>query len=272
MTRRRRGRSGRRKPGWIDKAGWLAVVIAVVALLGGVFAISFDKPEGVDEMLCPKVRGPAAGLVVLLDLTDPLNKTQHKRLREIVDRRIADAVPDTLIAVGAVRTEVNARGVDFVSCKPRDGKQADDLYENPRMIAEQYEKKFRDPLDAIISGMLQSPAAKSSPIMESLQALLVGVAGFVDAQYPKRVVIVSDLLQHSPVFSFYRGDNWRRFVRSPAAQRLAGRLKDVTVEICRVPRPNARVNNAEVDNFWVNYFERAGVSRIFTSTCPLGDL
>ena len=250
----------------------MLVVVVLAAVIGGFIFSILNEPEGTDETLCPVKSGPAAGLAVLLDLTESLKKVQHERLRGLLDRRIVDAVPNTLIAVGTVRADAGARGADFVSCKPKVGDQANELYENPRMIAERYRTKFRQPFDAIVSGMLRSPAADSSPIMESLQALLVGAPGFVDAKYPRRVIIVSDLLQHSATFSFYRGDNWRRFVRSPNAQRLAGRLEGVEVEICRVPRPGARVNKAEVEDFWVNYFDQAGARRLLTSTCPLGDL
>lgn len=272
MARRRRGRPGRRKSAWVEKAGWSAVVLVIVALVAGVVFVELDKPEGTDENLCPAKSGPVAGLAVLLDLTDPLKKVQLERLRGILDRRIADAIPNTLIAVGTVRVDAGARGADFALCKPASGEHASTIYENPPMIAERYRQKFQNPFSDILDRMLRSPTANSSPIMESLQALLVGAPGFVDAKYSRHVIIVSDLLQHSTAFSFYRGDNWRRFVRSPAAERLAGRLKGVVVEICRVPRPNARVNKAEVDNFWVNYFDRAGVRRVLYSTCPLGDL
>ena len=108
--------------------------------------------------------------------------------------------------------------------------------------------------------------------MESLQALLVSTPGFVDASYPRRIIIVSDLIQNSETFSFYRDDSWRRFIRSQDAERLAGRLRGVEVEICRIPRPGAKVDKATVDDFWANYFDRAGASRVLTSTCPLGDL
>ena len=272
MARRRRYRGGRR-PGWIPQLGWYLLIGVVLSSLIGVFVFSqLNKAERTDENLCPAKSGPAAGLAVLLDLTDPLKRVQLERLRRFIDRRIAEAVPNTLIAVGAVRVDASARGPDFTLCKPASGEQASKIYENPRRIEERYRKKFRQPLDNIFERMLRSPTANSSPIMESLQALLVGAPGFVDAKYPRRVIIVSDLLQNSAAFSFYRGDNWRRFVHSPNAQRLAGRLEGVVVEICRVPRPNARVNEAEVDDFWVNYFDRAGTSRVLTSTCPLGDL
>ena len=153
-----------------------------------------------------------------------------------------------------------------------EGEEANALYQNPGMIEERYRKEFREPFDSIVSAMLDSRGADRSPIMESLQALLVSAPGFVDATYPRRVIVVSDLIQNSETFSFYRGDIWRRFIRSQDAERLAGRLQGVEVEICRIPRPGGRVDKSAVDDFWVNYFDRAGVNRVLTSTCPLGDL
>ena len=244
----------------------------VIVLIAGVILVQSFKGEEVDERLCPKASGPAAGLAVLLDLTDSLNPVQHKRLRGLLNKRIADAGQGTLIAVGAVRADASERDADFARCKSATGEKANELYQNPRMIEERYRKEFLEPFEAIVSTMLNSPAADRSPIMESLQALLVSAPGFVDASYSRRVIIVSDLIQNSEAFSFYRGDTWRRFVRSQDAERLAGRLQGVEVEICRIPRPSAKVNKAAVDDFWVNYLDRAGASRVLTSTCPLGDL
>ena len=253
---------------------WGAVTAAaVVVAIGGVILVqSVLGMEEVDERLCPKTSGPVAGLAVLLDLTDTLEPVQYQRLRGVLGKRIADARQKTLIAVGAVRAAARERGADFARCKPLEGEEANKYYQNPGMIEERYRKEFLEPFEAIVSAMLESPAADRSPIMESLQALLVSSPGFVDASWPRRVIIVSDLIQNSEAFSFYRGDNWQRFIRSQDAKRLAGRLQDVEVEICRIPRPGAKVDIAQVDDFWVRYFNRAGVSRTFTSTCPLGDL
>ncbi len=273
MVRRGQGHRRKRRTKRLENVWWCLLIALFSVILVVVAVVWFqNRPANTSENLCPTKSGPVAGLAVLLDLTDPLKNVQTERLRGILDRRIAEAIPNTLIAVGAVHADASARGADFALCKPESGERANEIYQNPRMIAEQYRKKFRLPFDKILERMLRSPKADSSPIMESLQALLVGTPGFVDAKYPRRVIIVSDLLQHSAAFSFYRRDRWATFVRSPNAQRLAGRLNGVVVEICRVPRPNARIKKAEVDDFWVNYFERAGASRVFASTCPLGDL
>ncbi len=267
-SRMTRGR-GRSTPNWV----WAGVMaVAVVVAISGVVLVPSFKGEGVDSRLCPKSSGPTAGLAVLLDLTDSLNSVQHKRLRGILDNRIKDAKQGTLIAVGAVRVDAPERDADFARCKPATGEKAKKLYQNPRMIEERYQKEFLEPFDAIVSMMLDSPAAERSPIMESLQALLVSAPGFVDASFPRRVIIVSDLIQNSMAFSFYSGDNWRSFVRSQDVERLAGRLQGVELEICRIPRPGTKVDKAAVDKFWVNYFNRAGASHVRLETCPLGDL
>ncbi len=268
--KRRRARGRTAAGNWL----WGSVIAAIVTLV--VVTLIFMKTRletgGVDEWLCPDNSGPTAGLAVLLDLTESLNSVQHERLRGVLEDRIANAQQGTLIAVGAVREKDDDRGTEFARCKPMEGQQANDVYQNPRIIEERYNENFLEPFQAILTDMLDRPEENASPIMESLQSLLVSIPTFVDAEYPRRVIIVSDLLQHSEAFSLYRGDTWRRFIQSVNAPRVAGRLMDVTVEICRIPRPNAAVDDSQADNFWINYFDRAGVQRIVTSSCDLGDL
>ena len=133
-----------------------------------------------------------------------------------------------------------------------------ELYQNPRLVTEKYEKGFRQPFAASLEKMLKAERADRSPIMESLQAALAATPGFLDAEYPRRVIIVSDLLQHSAVFSFYRRDTWRRFQRSRDFERLARTLPGVAVKILRLPRPKAKIDPAEVEDFWANYFDQTG--------------
>lgn len=115
-------------PNWV----WGAVTAAAgVVAIGAVVLVQFVfKGEAVDDRLCPKASGPAAGLAVLLDLTDSLNPVQHKRLRGLLDKRIADARQGTLIAVGAVRADASKRDADFARCKPATGEKANELYQN----------------------------------------------------------------------------------------------------------------------------------------------
>lgn len=262
-----RGGSATHSSGWY----WLIIIILVLGVGGSVAAYQlwFKPPEYNKSTLCPKT-GPEAGLVILLDLTDRIGATQHTRLRSILEKEVFDARQNTFIAVGAVRSEPSKRGVDFALCKPMKGSAASELYQNPRIVAEKYEKGFRQPFVASLEKMLKAKRADRSPIMESLQAALVATPGFVDAKYPRRVIIVSDLLQHSAVFSFYRRDTWRKFQRSRDFERLARTLSGVKVKILQLPRPKAKIDPAEVEDFWANYFDLAGARPVRRQM--LGDL
>ncbi len=254
------------------QAGWWALIVAtLVGLAIVVVLIREFQPPSIDKTtLCPKETGPVAGVVILLDLTDPLSPTQHARLRGILEAALAEAEANTLFAVGAVRTDPTRRGAEFKLCKPLEGKEANELYQNSRLVQDRYRKEFKRPLDSVLEEMLAAEAANRSPIMESLQALLASTPGFLDAEYPRRVLIVSDLLQHSAAFSFYRGGSWRTFIRSSESRRQARNMTGIDVEIYRMPRSNTKIDIADVEDFWVNYFDRANVQSL--STRPLGDL
>ncbi len=281
MTRRRRRRSSQtysqRRKTRVDggstnhNVAWSVLGVAALAILGGAFWFmnSLEKSP-LDDALCP-ADGPTAGTVIILDMTDSVGRGQNALIRQKILSVIKQSETGTLFAVGLVRTEEEERGARFVICKPRSGLDANEFYENPRMIKELYEAEFRIPLDMELEAMLSSGVADSSPIMESLQATLSDASGFADASYPRRLILVSDLLQHSSVFSFYHGDTWQKFLNSNQFQRLARNLVDVNIEILRLPRPGANIPDwAEVDDFWVNYFEHQGVAQVYVST--IGDL
>ena len=235
---------------------WLLLAAAAVAILGVAIWLMFAlRQPHLDETLCPP-SGPTAGVAIILDLTDPVEPNKIAWIRQGIQSEIDDATTGTLFVVGLVHPEAGMRGAKFAICKPPSGAQASELYENPRMIEERYVSAFREPLDIALGDMLSSGVADRSPIMESIQSTLADAPGFSDAKYPRRLLLVTDLLQHSPAFSFYRGDTWESFKESANFQRLARNLKNARVGILRMLRPRAKIpDSQEVDHFWVNYFE-----------------
>ncbi|HEU0222720.1 MAG TPA: hypothetical protein VFR34_11005, partial [Paracoccaceae bacterium] len=236
---------------------WLLIVISVLAMAAGFFAVQWVRRSGqIDAAtLCP-ADGPAGVLVAVLDLTDPLSPAQSARLRGELQREIEASPAGTMISVGLVSADPANWGARFALCKPREGKEASELYENPGLIAERYEKGFREPLDATLGAMIGRAAEKSSPIMEGLQAVIAATPGFADSKGSRRLLVASDLLQHSEVLSFYRGEDWEHFAASRDFTRLAGNLEGVEVLLLRVPRPQARIAEpAAVEDFWANYFD-----------------
>jgi hypothetical protein len=151
------------------------------------------------------------------------------------------------------------------------GAEGGEWTRNPTQLDRRFQAGFLAPFEAELGGMLDAEEAQESPIMEGLQALLAGQrAAGVRVEGRRRIVIVSDLVQHSEALSFYRGDDWESFRASPDFARLARNLDGVEVTIVRIPRAGAKVDASAVDDFWVRYLDAQGAGRVDVE--PLGDL
>ena len=145
-TRVRRRRS--RTKGNTKIVPWVLIVAMIMLSVVALFGVQLLKPPTLDETtFCPEETGAVAGLVMLFDLTDAINRTQRARLQQVLNKTITKAPINTLVAVGAVRADPTKRGARFKRCKPDDGMQANELIENPRLIAERYNEEFKQPHD-----------------------------------------------------------------------------------------------------------------------------
>lgn len=267
-------RGSRRGDG--TNTGWLYVAGAIVALgfLGFAFWWSNQDStaKAVDETtLCPVATGPVGQTVILLDLTDPLSPAQHAQLMTWLEKEIDDAPQGTQFTLGVVSDDPTQWGATDPLCKPQTAESASSLTQNARIVEERYQQKFLQPLTENLTMMVRSSGANRSPIMESLQALVSDTPGFITSNLPRRIVMVSDLLQHSDALSFYRGGDWESFRRSPAYQRIGAALVDTDIRIYQVPRPTEGVKDpAVLEDFWIRYFEVQGAH--LPRVTRLGDL
>ena len=248
--------------------------VAAVGLLGAaVWTMNRTAAEmAVDEAtLCPKATGPVAETVMLFDLTDPLSAAQGKQLQQYLEREFAEASVGTQFTMGVVSETAGDWGATAPLCKPRSEKDVSSLTQNVRLVQARYDERFLAPLTANLARMISTSGADSSPIMESLQALVADSPGFLTFAGPRRLILVSDLLQHSDAMSFYRGDDWQSFASSRAFQRLGRTLEGVEVTIFAVPRVVARIRDpAVVEDFWIHYFELQGAG--LPKVRSLGDM
>ncbi|MCG6941133.1 MAG: hypothetical protein LJE69_07775 [Thiohalocapsa sp.] len=244
-------------------AGLLALVIANVRLGGG---------DAIDmATLCPRA-GPTGAFAVLLDVTDPLTPQQQHRLDQLLRQEVQALPVGTRVTFGLVSPDASIRSDTRLKlCKPLQGSQASSLYQNPALVEARYREGFVDPLHNALTDLLAAPAADSSPIMESIQALIIDAFADLRPTQPKRLVIASDLLQHSDVFSFYRGQRWGDFAQSADYGRLARNLDGVDVTLLQLPRPaSAGRQDAAMLGFWREYFEHQGAHAVHRVV--IGDL
>jgi hypothetical protein len=264
MARRRTSRRSSRRRRSRDGGGdwkWYVAIAACILLVAGIGLISSRlKAAGqIDEATLCHRGGPLNTTVVLLDLTDPLNRTQQARLENIIDQEISRSTVDTMIVFGIVSEFPEKWGAKFAKCKPETGETANALYENPILIAERYDREFLKPVGDTLSSLLTAEPENQSPIMEALQSLLADAPDFAEARGNRKLLIASDMLQHSDSLSFYRGQGWDFFQDSKGADRLASNLVGVDVEIFRIPRSGSNIPPSDiVEGFWTRYFDRQG--------------
>lgn len=261
MARSRRQRRGR-EGGAIGTFLAVVFIIAMISGTGAYFYWSYSRSDfQIDAVsLCPKT-GPTAHLAILVDTTDPMSFTQVEAARQQIERKIADAAVHTRISFGTVNPDLDTRGGTFFSmCKPQSGADANILTQNPQMVEDRFRNEFTGPVSRAMGTLLRVPEAESSPIMESAQEFAARIPGFTITEVPREVVLMSDLIQHSDIFSFYRGGDWNSFEAAGGPSRFGSAFGGATVTVLRIPRLPEK--NAIVDNFWVRYFDAQGFDDI----------
>lgn len=251
-------------------AGVLLGLIGLAGIGGMIYVYLFlvDRTEYDEATLCP-VDGPVAHLAILLDMTDPVAPAQIASARSFIEDEIDAARPGTMISVSLVEAESGRRGdPKIMLCKPKSGDEAHALYENERQIRRRYLEKFQEPFDERLDAMLSAGESPSSPIMESLQGLVAFTPGFRTFDGPRKLVIFSDLMQHSDALSVYRGMDWDDLQRAGGERRLARSLADAEILLLRASRP--RKARVDVDDLWARYFDAQGAGRVRVRS--IGDL
>lgn len=271
MRKGKKGKSARRKGSSSFWAGVLLAVLlaAVSAVAVVVFRMVAEAPTYDEATLCP-TSGPTSSLAILLDLTDPVSATQSQSLHRILNERVDAAPVGTLISVGIVSEDASEWGAQFARCKPATGSDANFLYQNPGLIADQFQSGFVVPFQQALERMLAAEEQRSSPIVESLQRLIEDTLTMTRGRSPDRLIIVSDLIQNSDRVSFYSCQGWDHFRSNGTA--LTRNLDGAQIVLARISRPGpSSCVSAHLEEFWSRYLDAKGADAPFEIE-TLGDL
>lgn len=264
-------RHSRRRNNTVATGGGIILILVALVGFGGVAYLYWNASQspGIDEAtLCPKA-GVTGHLAILVDTTDPLTLTHLQSARQIIEDKLNKAPVGTRISFSTVSPDSGVRGSAFFSiCKPPSGKDVSQLTQNPTLVEAKFQQEFLAPVAAALDSLLVIPEAKSSPIMEALQEFASAIPGFTLTTVPREVVMMSDLLQHSPVFSFYRNGTWQSFKADNGPERFGFAFEGAEVTVLRMPRSVDKTKI--VDDFWVRYFDAKGFARVHVRR--IGDL
>ena len=281
----RPGRPG--PPGGEGIAKFLPFV--VLGLLGAA-AIWFWTlvPEVVQrdpDTLCP-VDGPDSVTVILVDTTGNYDGITQGAVFAELEQLLDDSTVDDMFVVFNMRGDnPEAPDDDGVRrwsgpetvlrvCNPGDPGDTNPLFQNPDMIERALNEKYLQPIRETIADLVRIDAlADFSPLIESVQVVEVGILSLPDyAALPRRLVLVTDLIQNSASLTFNRAGRrsgggpppWEDFSGTPEARALGANLAGVDVEILFHERREHETfgdrGARDVIDWWDRWFDAQGAS------------
>jgi hypothetical protein len=125
-----------------------------------------------------------------------------------------------------------------------------------------WQEGYRRPLEEAIDAATRQPGIPESPLMELIQsAAVTGFPGHAD-RAPRRLIIVSDFLQHTKDYSHYGSapPRFEDFERGALARKVHPDLAGFDVRLLYLRRDGQeRVQTAAHVEFWKRFFIWAGV-------------
>ncbi len=238
------------------------VIFSFAALLAAslmcIYFYYAQKQESIDADTFCKKGIPEQVTVVLIDHTDQFNEVQkadlERELFNVANNKIAKNTWLKLIAVSSDPTELLKAEAPF--CNPGDDRTVSNLTGNKQKAKKLYEIKYKKKIEAMLQDMLDTKSANASPIMEALQAAAVTTFKGESAPVIKKLILVSDLLQHTDEFSMYKEiPDFSSFKQSSYWKKIKSDFSKVEVEILFIRRDGAdSLQNSKLIKFWAAYF------------------
>ena len=226
-----------------------------------VYMVFAPKEVSLDPTtFCPRSADQSSPrtTVIVVDRTDPITEVQQQDIRGYVSDALRNALPRERFVIYALDARKDIVLDGKVRCNPL-GPKANgllaELSDDKSFDAKRFKEQFLDPMVAKVATLLPTATTTQtdSPIMELIQAVAVRDL----KRSPKgRLILISDLMQHSARYSQYRAaPNFDAFARSVAFKELAVDLSNTDVEVLYITRTQGPSHQPpEHIEFWHRYF------------------
>lgn len=234
-------------------------MIAFSAIILGGFAVAYYWSSQSTALrttdFCPE-NGPVAVHVALVDLSEPFSVIQKSNIQQRMEKfREGVRTNEKLVLYFMEEVSDALPPPAFEYCNPGDPEDAHWLYENEKIFKRRYNESIGK-----FEVQLETEGRTSSPVMEMLQ--VISVSEFSDPELApdiqKRLLIVSDMVQHSDTYSHYRSPvrPYSDLSSTPPFRKLSTDLEGVDVEIAYVRRDGdgGRRQGPTQVKFWSDYF------------------
>ncbi|MER9414071.1 hypothetical protein [Mesorhizobium sp. M0589] len=231
-------------------------ILAIVGLTWGY--ASATKPPPV----CVASDASRGVTIVVVDTTDPLSPTLARRMTATIENE-RDKVPvGARLVVLAVNPAEASEPVELASaCNPGNSTGSNPLITTGSRLDRRWRDSFVDPVNAAITRAAENPPAKSSPLLETISAVL-NRPDFDGRVVLRRLVLISDMVQNDADYSqLGKGDPWKRFEKSELAKDLPLDLSGVDVAVDYLLRPEYRgIQGSKHKAFWAKLASSHGAA------------
>jgi hypothetical protein len=237
--------------------GGLLIMLAASLAGGGVYALHNLKQKKFDpDTLCP-VAGPQAVTVIVIDKTDSMTASEQARVRSLLEDERDRTARDGRISINFLKQKEGTKEtvIEKVTdlCNP--GSEANPLFENPKRVAARYANAFLAPIDGAMAAAGKDDSASASPIAAAIASALEKMPDVPGV--PAKLILVSDLMEHSAGASAYYGTLDEAALRKLMPQGVQARLRNTGVRIMLLGRPRFAKQQQTAIAVWRSFFRSA---------------
>lgn len=237
------------------------IIIGVCLVIFGALMISalVLKGEAYDpETFC--LDEVFAHTIVVLDKTDSLSINQQRFILNYINKEKDKLRTFEKFSIFTLteNTYMNPEPL-FSKCNPGTGKNANKLYQNPKKIQMRFDSFFSKPLKENMNSILSDDTGPRSPIFEMIRELSFR-DDFGEKTQERTLIIISDMMHHTPKFSHYRNSiDYKSFLKKSYMDEVAVSLNSVNVKIVYLLRDKlGSIQGKRHLSFWEDYFEDMG--------------
>ena len=266
VNNRKQSETKRGKKHTGNLAGILIISTVAVLFIGIIYAfvtVSSEQVPRDKENLC-RVDGNYNKHVIVLDITGRYSLIQHKTIRQAIENEVKGLALDEQLQLYFITDSVVAGIKPLMEvCNPGKGENVDSFTGNKKIVIKKWEEKLYKPLNKILSDFDANPTiAAKSPILETIQMINnLSLKKSIEGT-KTRFTIMSDFIQHSDDYSFYR-NKIENFWTSAYQQKVYTKFDNVDINLMFIRR-NGREEylTDRYLNFWKRFFTESGSKKV----------
>ena len=265
MSRNRKRRPNSQGESSFGKVLAVFIGLAVVFAIVSIFYINLSKVKiDIDpDTLCQVSRPTTDIIAILIDATEGLPERAARQASIRIEQVLSAAPENSLINLYAIKSG-NESHIEPIAniCKPSNGEDVSNLTGNKHYTIMQYEERFLKPLRLQIDNLIDANSSSTSPLIESMQSAVIESFEANANTGEKRLIIVSDMIQNTNLYSFYREkpsyENYNEISTQSGKGML--RLDGITVELLIVARSFPKGTRKDVVRFWSLFLKDKGAA------------